>query len=343
VDTAKAGRFSRYLSDTVDPRELKRQIRFKEQVVRSLRESSDREITLLENEIGDLQKALIARAKPPTLSPASGKPSSPSELKPGQKLRGLSLYDDYLDCIEISREAQAARLRQRSGVLDSGDARADEGRQYSMSVPGEREWWRDRSIVEKRAISYTRFAAYAGIFGVCCSLAQNELILHETEPHAPEIDALKMLNSAATLLCILCIYRNYWLCTLVYRINRHCRRMTPLNANITVMDVMSQPSFWIEAFVVAIHCPPFYTDEYSTYSFDNIVVYRWASFPREREDMGSGQRSGEPGRGLATQVWSYSNTKRSQWELHSDVSPSQGRDSRRTCKYRSDLPALAVV
>ena len=273
--------FSKYFpKDTLDPRELKRQIRFKEHVVRSLRESSDREISLLESQIGDMQKALIARAKPPAfLTQNSGNPDSPSERRPGQKIRGLSLHDDYLDCIDICREAQAARLRQRSGVQDSGDTPPDEGGQYAKSFPEEREWWRNRDEVERRAISYTRFAAYTGIFGVCCSLAQNELILQETEPHAPEMEALKMFNTFSTLLCILCIYRNYWLCTLVFRINRHCRRMTPLDANITILNVTSQPSFWIEVFAIAIHCPPFYTDEYSTFSFDNIVVYRCASSP----------------------------------------------------------------
>ena len=256
--------------DAIDPQELKRQIRFKEQVVRTLRESCDREIKALETEIGDMQKTLIAKTKPSAaLEPETlDKIVSPtrSDSAPTPKMRGLSLYDDCQDCLQISRDAEAARLRRRMP--------RDEGGENGISPPMEREWWRDRNTVEKQSINYSRYAAYFGVFGAACALAQNELILQETEPHAPFMEALKMANTCATIFCLLCIYRIYWLATLVFRINRHCRRMTPLNADISIGDVFSQLTFWIEVCVVIVHCPPFYTYEYWTISFENIVVYR---------------------------------------------------------------------
>ena len=36
--------------------------------------------------------------------------------------------------------------------------------------------------------------------------------------------------------------------------------------------------FWLEVAVIFVHCPPYITDEYHTYSFGNLIVYRAETF-----------------------------------------------------------------
>ena len=78
----------------------------------------------------------------------------------------------------------------------------------------------------------------------------------------------------ATFLALVCVYRLYWFKILIFRINRHCRRLTPLDTQISFRDLCSEASLWMEVIVIGVHCPPFYTYEYDTDSFGNIILYR---------------------------------------------------------------------
>ena len=101
-----------------------------------------------------------------------------------------------------------------------------------------------------------------------------ELVLQEADPTEFRMDLYKGLNSIFTLICLLIIYRYYWMRAVIFRINRHCRRLVRFDANISFGHIASSWGFWLEVLVVGGHCPPCYTTEYWTNSFDNDVVYR---------------------------------------------------------------------
>ena len=56
----------------------------------------------------------------------------------------------------------------------------------------------------------------------------------------------KGLNSLLTLLSLVMIYRYYWLSAIIFRINRHCRRLVRFDVNISVRHIVSSLEFWVE-------------------------------------------------------------------------------------------------
>jgi hypothetical protein len=136
-------------------------------------------------------------------------------------------------------------------------------------------WWRDRNKVESRAVTTMGFAVLFGLTGSVMAIFQNELVYKEYDPRGVEMDMLKAFNSILTLACLVCIYLNYHLKIYVFRLNRHCRTLTPLDRAPVLPDVLlRQPVFWLEILFCGCHCPPFYTSEVSTETYENLVVYR---------------------------------------------------------------------
>jgi hypothetical protein len=121
-------------------------------------------------------------------------------------------------------------------------------------------------------LNAAKWAAVFGMLGCACGMIQNELVLQEADPTEFRMDLCKGLNSIFTLICLLIIYRYYWMRAVIFRINRHCRRLVRFDANISFGHIASSWGFWLEVIVVGGHCPPFYTTEYWTNSFDNVYI-----------------------------------------------------------------------
>ena len=111
--------------------------------------------------------------------------------------------------------------------------------------------------------------------GSVMAILQNELVYKSFDPRGQEINVLKALNSILTLACLACIYVNYHLKVYIFRVNRHCRSLTPLDWRPVPPDILfRRPDFWIEILFFGCHCPPFFTAEVWTETIDNLVVYR---------------------------------------------------------------------
>jgi len=272
-----SGRFQTFLSPVSleDPEEIKRQIQFKEHVIQTLREHCDKEIRFLQGEVQNLKKLLedrtsqlVEKIHPVNLQsqaawqPGRTKAKQDSMRQPnGPKApRGASLFDAFQLAIKTRRQEK----------VDSGIASSHE----EIEAEQRREWWRNRAVVDRKALNSAKWAAVFGMLGCACGMIQNELVLQEADPTEFRMDLCKGLNSILTLICLLIIYRYYWMRAVIFRINRHCRRLVRFDANISFGHIASSWGFWLEVLVVGGHCPPFYTTEYSTNSFDNDVVYR---------------------------------------------------------------------
>ena len=261
-----------------DPEEIKRQIRFKKHVIQNLREHCDKEIGFLQAEVQNLEKMLEDRRRPlvekihhvhlqeqaavVAWQPERTIDKQDTTWQPnGPKAPwGASLFDQFQLAIKTRRQEQ----------VDTGIASSHE----EIEENKRREWWRNRAVVDKKALNAAKWAAVFGMLGCACGMIQNELVLQEVDPTEFRMDLCKCLNSIFTLICLLIIYRYYWLRAVIFRINRHCRRLVRFDANISFGHIASSWVFWLEVLIVGVHCPPFYTNEYWTDSFDNIVVYR---------------------------------------------------------------------
>ncbi len=262
----KIDRFKKYLSpiSLEDPQEIKRQIRFKKQIIKTLREHCDREIELLDEEVQTLEQKLEAKRRPLIGKLNEAKLQEQADKKNGSTGRSKgskgSLYDDFQAAIHAHRKRLVA-----SGVASS---------HQEIEEDNKKSWWRNREVVDKKVLSATLWAAVFGMLGCACGMIQNEMVFQEVDPADLWMDMLKVVNSFCTVSCLLIIYRYYWLSALIFRLNRHCRRLVKLDTSISFADVASSWGFWFEVFIVGAHCPPFFTSEHWTESLGNIVVYR---------------------------------------------------------------------
>jgi hypothetical protein len=262
----KIERFKKYLSpiSLEDPQEIKRQIRFKKQIIQTLREHCDREIELLEGEVQTLEQKLESKRRPLIEKLNEAKLQEQADKKNGStgQSKGFkgSLYDEFQTAIKARRQRLVA-----CGFASSHE---------QIEENNKKMWFRNRDIVDKKALSATKWAAVFGMLGCACGVIQNEMVFQEMDPADLWMNVLKVLNSFFTVTCLLIIYRYYWLCALIFRINRHCRRLVKLETYISFVDVASSWGFWLEVVLVGAHCPPFFTSEHWTESLGNIVVYR---------------------------------------------------------------------
>ena len=154
-----------YTSDknTDDPKELKRQIRFKQQVVKTLTESFNTEVENLQVQIADMQKKLDAKRHPPESMPtAQTKAEFRKEVEDRtilhKPLQHLSLHDEYLKAILTCRQAKVNR----------GERETLQEQEEEENV----DWWRSRERVDLKALIASKYACIFGLFGTGCSIVQ---------------------------------------------------------------------------------------------------------------------------------------------------------------------------
>ena len=139
-----------------------------------------------------------------------------------------NLHEAFTDAVN------RARLRQFALAAESGN--------YQKG----REWWRQRSKCVKKAALSAQLAALFAMIGTASAVWQNERIFVGEEPNSAAMTLAKGINSLFTLLCLVCIATHYWLHVLIFRINRHVRRLVTLDERNAWPDVLCQPFFWIE-------------------------------------------------------------------------------------------------
>ena len=150
--------------------------------------------------------------------------------------RTLSLFDHFSVAIQDRRQF----------LLDNGLAKD----MQSIEERQRHEWWRDRARVDTKALGAAKWAALSGLLGSICAVVQNELVLQELHPRDMWVDGLKAANTGCTMVCMVLIYRYYWLHALIFRITRHCRRMTDLDTHVTIAQIFSGWEIWAEMIVV---------------------------------------------------------------------------------------------
>jgi len=238
-----------------------RQIKFKEKVMKTLKESCDQALAEMQLEVNEMKAKLATKtAKRPAKNSvgadrleetqAETKQENPFYIVPNKRMHNSSLYDAYLEAIGKSRAASRRNL----------------------DVPP--EWWRNRRLVDEMILRSAFWSAVFGLLGTFCAMGQNELIIQETDPRAQVIDALKGLNTICTVCCLVFVFRLYWLHLVVQRINIHCRRLLPMGSLVSRFEGLKSWYFWAEVVIVGCHCPPWYTDEFATTTYSNIIVYR---------------------------------------------------------------------
>jgi len=134
--------------------------------------------------------------------------------------------------------------------------------------------WTSREAVDQMKINIARQVAFFGVLGLIASVIQNELMFRNVEPAARINDILKIVCTATTAVTVLLLYRYYWYSRLFNQISKHIDKGADLDTRISWNKVLSEPGFWAEFIVVAVHLPPFITFEVAFSSMDNAVVYR---------------------------------------------------------------------
>ena len=138
----------------------------------------------------------------------------------------------------------------------------------------ERKWRRNRDVVEKRIMHNNLWAAIFGVLGTCSSAAQQELVVKNVSPSSLWMNALKCSATIFTVLCLRFVYQIYWTNILYKRLIKFLRRGVPMDDDISASDVFKNGWFWMECAVCILHCPPFFTVEWSNEFMSNIIVYR---------------------------------------------------------------------
>lgn len=135
-----------------------------------------------------------------------------------------------------------------------------------------KDWMQDRTKVWERVVLANRGAAYLGTLGTLMTVAQNEMIMDEQDPLSQNVNIMKILNSLATLLLVIALFRTYWVEMLFRKITsvNHKKGDPP----ISKISVLSKPWFWVEVCVCGVHLPPFTTFEAGTYTYGSFCLYR---------------------------------------------------------------------
>ena len=170
-----------------------------------------------------------------------------SQAQTSKKHRHKSLHDAYVKCLQHVRERRGLRLH---------------------------DWRRDKVAVQERALAAGRAAACFAVIGLAFAIYQNEYVLGGGMPSDVQLNLAKLANSLCTVGSVAAVFRRYSLLIRLKRITRHCRNLVPLLTSPTWPEVLIDPHFWLEVFIIGIHCPPYVTEEFITYSVDNIIMYR---------------------------------------------------------------------
>lgn len=138
------------------------------------------------------------------------------------------------------------------------------------------DWRMNKRLVEHKAVRAAHSASLLALSGLVCSLIVNELIFLDVSPHAPSVEVLKTLNMLVSLGSVPVLYRSYALRVLLARLvrARALAKLSPDRLHVGIKEVLSQPPFWLESLVCAVHLPPGVTFELGTTQLSNFVMYR---------------------------------------------------------------------
>jgi hypothetical protein len=167
--------------------------------------------------------------------------------QPQRKRRSKSLHDAFLKSVQKVRERRGLRVY---------------------------DWRRDKVAVQEKIVIASLAAACFATIGLILAIYQNEYILGGGMPSDAQVNLAKLANSFCTLISISALFWIYSLSVRLHRITRHCRNLLPLLTSTTWLEVLLDPYFWLETVTIGIHCPPYVTYEFVTYSIDNIIMYR---------------------------------------------------------------------
>ncbi len=166
---------------------------------------------------------------------------------PQKKRRSKSLHDAFLTSVQKVRERRGLRVY---------------------------DWRRDKVAVQEKIVTASFAAACFACIGLILAIYQNEYVLGGGMPGDAQVNLAKLANSFCTVISIGALFWMYSLSVRLQRITRHCRNLVPLLTSTTWHEVLLDPYFWLEAVTIGIHCPPYVTYEFVTYSIDNIIMYR---------------------------------------------------------------------
>ena len=88
------------------------------------------------------------------------------------------------------------------------------------------------------------------------------------------IQCLKAFTSATTLVAVVFVFKYYFVSSLFKNIYLHLHKLKPLDVNVPIVKVMSNPYLWLELCIILPHCPPFFTVSMSVETMMNTCVYR---------------------------------------------------------------------
>ena len=101
---------------------------------------------------------------------------------------------------------------------------------------------------------------------------QNEAVIYGSTTQV-QLNLLKFVNSAATVMCLIAIIRMYWLEILLGRIFAHIHRLNALETRFSLGELCWNRRLWLEVFLVSLHCPPFVEFSFGVQTMNNYVIY----------------------------------------------------------------------
>ncbi|EKX47702.1 hypothetical protein GUITHDRAFT_106691 [Guillardia theta CCMP2712] len=136
-----------------------------------------------------------------------------------------------------------------------------------------RDWTSCRKEVETRQLLLRILSCVTSLVGLLAAVLTNELVLGGTSPRAPAINALKWLNSIATVACCIFLYSSYVFLIRAKRIDRHVQLGKKLDLRVPFRSVARRKGLWVELLVCLPHAPPHVAVELELVWMGNVVVY----------------------------------------------------------------------
>jgi hypothetical protein len=137
-----------------------------------------------------------------------------------------------------------------------------------------RHWMRDKNAISNRLFIIRCALAIVSTIGTCVSLIENEMVV-EGYGTRMQMDMLKTFNTASSILCVVLMFYLYWVQQVFLNILRHIHSFRSMNSNsIGIKRIFSNPMFYLECFLVGVHCPPGLDYQYGSTLMGNFTLYR---------------------------------------------------------------------
>eukprot|EP00293_Proteomonas_sulcata_P009046 CAMPEP_0184305260 /NCGR_PEP_ID=MMETSP1049-20130417/14575_1 /TAXON_ID=77928 /ORGANISM="Proteomonas sulcata, Strain CCMP704" /LENGTH=569 /DNA_ID=CAMNT_0026617277 /DNA_START=26 /DNA_END=1735 /DNA_ORIENTATION=+ len=146
--------------------------------------------------------------------------------------------------------------------------------QPTCSKQASGNWRHKRHVLTKMHQRNSILSSIAAVFGVLCSVSQNEIVIQNGSPTSAGVNLLKALNTLSTIALIALLCRSYWIDLMLDRLNGHVKKNLSLSTPITYKTVLSSRWLWVEIFFCSLHLPPFCTFEMEANAFENFLLYR---------------------------------------------------------------------